>query len=161
MLWQKKAVEKTGATKRWKVCTETVRFIVSISNIAILARYHLSWYLKKISRYRVRYSLPTHGAVGGSWVWPFQHQVTPERLFSCSDNIVRHCNIAVAIRTSLEAENCHAVPAQKCGDGGINVQNIVASISIFGLHILNIVISINLGYCTALVSTALSTCSTL
>ena len=69
-----------------------------ISNIAIP---------KNISLYRVRYFLLAHGPWDGHGSWPSSD--TSERLFSCSGNAVCHCNVAVSIGTSLEAENVSTV----------------------------------------------------
>ncbi len=76
--------------------------------------------------------------------------VTSKRSFCCSGNVVCHCNVVVPIRASLEAEICHGVSAQKCGNDGIKVRNFVSNIAIFGLDISNIAISISLGYRTVL-----------
>ncbi len=45
-----------------------------------------------------------------------------QRLFSCSGNVVCHCNVVMPIRTALVAENCRLVSAQKRRNGGIKVQ---------------------------------------
>ena len=44
-----------------------------------------------------------------------ESSATSTRLFSCSGNVVCQCNAVMPIRTSLEAESCRGVPAQKRG----------------------------------------------
>ncbi len=74
---------------------------------------------------------------------PSLHQVPHPKDVQWNGNVVCHWNVVVPIRTSLGAENCHGVPAQQCGNGGITVWNIIS----------NIAISINLGYRAVLLPT--------